>query len=194
MSRPILFYISAGHGGNDPGAVAGGYKEKDMTLYIAKECYKYLQEKGYKTILARATDYNMPITTKTNAMNKLSKTYRVVAIDIHINAGGGDGAEVIVSGVKGSTKNILGKELAGYILDEVKKAGQNSRGIKTRLASNGSDYFGFIRQPNKGVPVIFELGFIDNVKDRKDFDTKAEQKKFAKAIGRGCIQYYKKHK
>lgn len=35
-------YIGIGHGGSDPGAVANGFKEKDLALEIVKYCDAYL--------------------------------------------------------------------------------------------------------------------------------------------------------
>ena len=63
-----------------------------------------------------------------------------LALDIHNNAGGGDGFEIFHSVVGGK-----GKELAQNIEKEVVKIGQNSRGLKTKKNSYGRDYFGFIR-------------------------------------------------
>ena len=43
----------------------------------------------------------------------------------------------------------------------------------------------------EGPVVLFEGGYIDNPKDRKDFDTDKEIKEMAEAIGRAMIRYYK---
>ncbi len=50
--------IDAGHGGKDPGAIGFGYKEKDITLKIALELKKILNENSpqIKVILTRETD------------------------------------------------------------------------------------------------------------------------------------------
>src|SRR5699024_4749163 len=42
-SSNIKIFIDAGHGGSDPGAIAGNLKEKDLTLDIAKRIEKYLK-------------------------------------------------------------------------------------------------------------------------------------------------------
>lgn len=40
----VKIFIDPGHGGNDPGAVANGLKEKDLTLKIAKKIQSLLSE------------------------------------------------------------------------------------------------------------------------------------------------------
>ena len=46
--------IDAGHGGNDPGAVNGNIKEKDLTLKASKYINKRLKELGINSILVKA--------------------------------------------------------------------------------------------------------------------------------------------
>ena len=49
--------IDAGHGGQDPGAQAPGVKEKDITLEVARELRRQLEETGhYKVVMTRDTD------------------------------------------------------------------------------------------------------------------------------------------
>ena len=171
---------SAGHGGNDPGAVASGkFKESVMALVVTsafcKELKKHPEVKVQQT---RISDINQSITTKVNMANAFGAD---LALDIHFNAGGGDGAEVWCSHVGGT-----GKILAENILKRFEEIGQNSRGVKTRLNASNQDYFGFIRM-TKMPAVIVECGFIDNATDRKLFDTPAELKKMGVAIAKGVL-------
>lgn len=49
--------LDAGHGGQDPGAISkAGRYEKDLTLKMAKETKKLLEEAGYKVVLSRDRD------------------------------------------------------------------------------------------------------------------------------------------
>ena len=65
--RDIVVAIDAGHGGEDPGAIAfGGGYEKTVTLAIAKELAALLkQEKGFKPILVRTGDYYIDLRRRT---------------------------------------------------------------------------------------------------------------------------------
>ena len=84
-------------------------------------------------------------------------------------------------------KDSYGFEIAKNVLDEIVKIGQNSRGLKTKLGTNGKDYFGFIREVN-APSVIVECAFVDNKTDIKIIDTTAEQKKMGVAIAKGILK------
>lgn len=175
-------YIGVGHGGSDPGACKNGLKEKDLTLAIAKACQEVLERHGVATMISRTKDVTETVAEKVAECNKYNPD---LALDIHINAGGGDGAEVFHTYLGGK-----GKTLAKNILAEVKKIGQNSRGTKIKKNSSGKDYFGFIRSI-KAISVIVECAFIDNKTDIKIIDTAAEQKAMGVAIAKGILKTLK---
>lgn len=170
-------YIGVGHGGSDPGAVKY-LVEKDINLKMAKACRDYLEANGVDTKISREVDKEVSLNTRVNEANTWGAD---LALDIHNNAGGGDGAEVYHSINYGT-----GKELADNILDEVKKIGQNSRGSKVKKGSRG-DYFGFIRD-TKMPAVITECVFVDNKADASQADTDAECKAFGEAIAKGVLK------
>lgn len=172
-------FIGVGHGGSDPGAVGNGLKEKDVNLETAKACYTYLKKHGVYAKMSRTADSEVWISERVKGANAYNAD---IAVDIHYNAGGGDGAEVYY------TKNDgVGKTLAENILAEVKKIGQNSRGAKTKLGSNGKDYFAFIRE-TKMPSVLVECAFLDNKNDVKIVDTASERKAMGEAIAKGIMK------
>lgn len=170
-------FIGVGHGGSDPGAVANGFKEKDLNLAIATACVEELRRHGVEVLASRTTDVNTTSTQDISACNKFNPN---LAVDIHNNAGGGDGVEVYYS------YNGTGNTLANNILAEVVKIGQNSRGAKTRRGSSGKDYYYFIREIS-APSVIVECAFLDNKKDVQIIDTAAEQKAMGIAIAKGIL-------
>lgn len=172
-------FLGVGHGGSDPGAVANGFKEKDLNLSIALACQAELARHGVSVLMSRTKDDSETLTEKINECNAFNPD---LALDIHNNAGGGDGAEVFHT-YKGGT----GKTLAINILDEVKKIGQNSRGAKFLKNSRGVDGYLFIR--NTAAPaVIVECAFLDHKKDIQIIDTAAEQKTMGIAIAKGILK------
>ena len=55
-SKKVIM-LDAGHGGQDPGAISkAGRYEKDLTLKMAKETKKLLEDAGYKVVLSRDRD------------------------------------------------------------------------------------------------------------------------------------------
>lgn len=172
-------FLGAGHGGTDPGAVANGFKEKDLNLSIALACNEVLTRHGVQVLMSRTKDENDDLSDEIKECNSFAPN---LAIDIHNNAGGGDGAEVYYHHGGGTSK-----VLATNILNEIVSIGQNSRGIKTKLNTKGSDYFGFIRE-TKPSAVIVECAFVDNKKDITIIDTVQEQKAMGVAIAKGILK------
>jgi N-acetylmuramoyl-L-alanine amidase len=172
-------YIGVGHGGSDPGAVANGIKEKDVNLDVALACYSFLVKHGVSVKISRTKDTEVWLEQRIAQCNSFAPD---LAVDIHHNAGGGDGGEVYHTKYLGK-----GATLARNILIEMQLIGQNSRGAKIRKNSRGDDYFGFIRQitcPS----VLCECAFLDNKTDVKIIDTKAERVKMGEAIAKGVLK------
>lgn len=172
-------FVSAGHGGSDPGAVANGLKEKNVNLVIGLSCRDELVRHGVEVLMNRTTDVNTTSTQDITACNKFNPN---LAVDIHNNAGGGDGAEIYHHYAGGK-----GKTLAVNILEEMKAMGQNSRGAKTKKNSAGRDYYYFIREI-AAPSVVIECAFLDNKTDVQIIDTEAEQKAMGVAIAKGILE------
>lgn len=172
-------FIGVGHGGSDSGAVANGLKEKDLNLAIAKACNDELIRHGVSVLMSRTKDENDPLADEIKECNAFNPDY---AVEIHNNAGGGDGVEIYhhFGGGKGKT-------LAQNVLNEVVAIGQNSRGLKTKKNSSGKDYFGWIRD-TKAPACLVECAFVDNKKDIAIIDTAAEQKAMGIAIAKGVLK------
>lgn len=172
-------FLGVGHGGSDPGAV-GYLKEADLNLNMALACRDYLKANGVEVGMSRTKDENDTLNQEIKECNAFNPD---VCVDIHNNAGGGDGAEVYYHHLGGRSK-----VLAQNIEAEIKAIGQNSRGCKTRLNSKGTaDYYGFIRE-TKASAVIVEGLFVDNANDVKIADTLEEQKAFGVAIAKGILK------
>lgn len=171
-------FIGVGHGGSDAGAVKY-LVEKDINLKMALACRDYLENAGVQVLMSRTVDEDEALSSKIAECNAYDPD---VALDIHNNAGGGDGFEVFHT-INGGT----GKTLAQNIEAEVLKIGQNSRGLKTKKNSSGKDYFGFIRQ-TKCPAIICEGVFVDNASDAAQADTDEECKAFGIAYAKGILK------
>lgn len=171
-------FIGVGHGASDPGAVANGLREKDLNLVTALKVNEVLKAHGVETKMSRAKDEEDTLVQEINECNAYNPD---LAVDIHHNAGGGDGVEVFYSIVGGT-----GKTMAQNILNEIVAIGQNSRGIKTKKNDNGSDWYGFIRQTVAPANIV-ECAFLDS-KDHEIVDTKAEQEAMGVAIAKGILK------
>lgn len=153
--------VDAGHGGSDPGAVSGNLKEKDFTLQAALYMYNRLTELGIPAVLTRDSDISLTRNERiNNALGAFGKDSDVILVSNHINAGGGEGAEVIYSLRNDST-------LASSILEKIGEKGQKTRKYYQRkLPENPSkDYYYILRLTDPLESVLVEYGFIDNSAD-----------------------------
>ena len=146
---------------------------------MALACREYLENNGVQVLVSRTKDENDPLKDEIKECNDYNPN---LAVDIHNNAGGGDGFEAYYH-YKGGT----GKTLAENIEKEIVAIGQNSRGCKTKLNSAGKDYFGFIRQINCP-SIIVEGVFVDNATDVQIANTEEKQKAFGYAYAKGILK------
>ena len=168
-------YICAGHGGKDPGATAYGMKEKDITLVMAKACEAELKRHGMEVIMGRTDDRYLEFEEEVAPANAKGAD---IAIFPHVNAGGGDGAEVFY--YPGSVK---GKKLAELCLNHIGKIRQNiNRGIKERAF--------YVLKYTEMPAILPEAFFVDNDKDNDIGDTKAEQEAFGVAYAHAVLEYF----
>ena len=176
--------IDPGHGGSDPGASGNGIIEKNLTLDISKYMYDRFRELGVPVSITRLDDSTL---TPTERVNKILSFYgsdpSVIVISNHINAGGGDGAEVIYALRNGS-------ELSDLIGKEFEKEGQNFRkAFQRRLPSNPSrDYYFIHRNTGNTEPIIVEYGFLDSSKDDVN-QLKNNYRNLTEGVVRGILEY-----
>ena len=94
MAKKVV--IDAGHGGSDPGTSGNGIVEKDYTLKISEYMKKRFDELGIESSLTRDSDISLDATARPKRAQSFYGTGNdVILVSNHINAGGGDGAEII---------------------------------------------------------------------------------------------------
>lgn len=167
-------FLSAGHGGKDPGAVANGLVEKTINLNTLLECRKELERHGVDVVCSRQADVDDPVEQEVKEANRSGAD---IAVSFHANAGGGDGFEVYCYNT-----SAAGNKLAKLCEKHVKAIGQNSRGVK-----NGNT-LQFIKN-TKMTAVLVESFFVDNSTDKKIGDTASEQKQFGVAYAKAILEY-----
>ena len=167
-------FLAAGHGGSDPGAVANGLYEKDLNLYTLLACQAELNKyRDVEVQVNRTTD----ITHTTGASaEKANKFNADLAVEIHHNAGGGDGVEVYYE----STDSVS-KAAAKTVVDAIVAIGQNSRGTKA------GDAYIWMRECKRPC-ILVECAFLDNKNDVKIVDTRAENEVMGRAIANGIAK------
>lgn len=175
--------VDAGHGGNDPGAVNGNIKEKDLTLQAAKYIDRRLKELGINSVLTRDDDEYLPREDRIRRINSLANNQPAILISNHINAGGGEGAEIVYALRNDST-------LADITLQNIGKVGQIKRKVyQRRLPENPNlDYYYILRESGQNTePILIEYGFIDNIKDQNKLLNYLDN--YAEAVVKAIAEY-----
>ena len=171
--------IDPGHGGNDPGAVYNGRKEKDDTLNLALAVGNILEENGINVVYTRTSDvYETPFTKATKGNEAGADFF----ISIHRNSSEKpneyNGTSTLIfdnAGIK--------KEMAANINSELKKVGYNDLGtdIRPNLV---------VLKRTKMPAILVEAGFINSDKDNALFDE--EFYDTADAIAKGILKTLRK--
>lgn len=93
--KKVGVVVDAGHGGEDPGALANNLKEKDLNLQAANYMYKRLKELGVPVAITRDSDVTLGRNERVDKiLDAFGNNPDVVVVSNHINAGGGDGQSV----------------------------------------------------------------------------------------------------
>lgn len=170
----VRVFLSAGHGGSDPGACANGLRESDGNLQTMLACRDVLMAHGIDVVCSRTTDENDPVEEEVREANASGAD---LAVSFHENAGGGDGYEAYYYG-----GDANGERLARIAERRIRAIGQNSRGVK-----DGSHLW-FVRATNM-TAVLFESFFVDS-EDSAIGDTEVEQRAFGEAYARAILEYF----
>ncbi|WP_346206827.1 N-acetylmuramoyl-L-alanine amidase [Caldifermentibacillus hisashii] len=166
----VKIFIDPGHGGSDPGAVANGLKEKDLTLTISKKILSLLSNYDVSIKLSRTGDTYPSLSERAKMANDWGADYFV---SIHINSGGGTGFESYVyTSVNSATvayQNVIHAEI-------IKAIG----GVKDRGKKRAN--YAVLRETNMPA-ILTENLFIDNANDAK----KLRQDSFLNQVAQGHV-------
>ena len=172
------FYIDAGHGGSDPGAVGGNWlKESAVNLAVAKHLKAELIRNGHTVKMSRETDVYKTLKQRTDEANEWGADF---VVSLHCNSATtttAQGTETFVYKTSGSAP-----KLAGCVqLQMVKAFGTKNRYVKEKNLAMVRD--------TKAPAILCEMAFISNASDRAKLTGEANQKKWAVVICKGICDY-----
>ena len=172
--------IDAGHGGKDPGACAGGVREKDIALDVVKKIRIHLQAAGYNAILTREQDKFISLGNRAAEANMWGAD---LFVSVHCNSApneSANGMEVYVHTSRGTDSTRVAHAIYDRLLPA---SGLKGRGVKA------NDYA--VLRETAMPAVLIELGFISNPSDRAKLINFAWQDDAAKAIADGIVEALK---
>ena len=166
--------IDAGHGGKDPGACAGGAREKDIALSVALKIGALLT--CYKVVYTREEDVYVGLAERALIANQAKAD---LFVSVHCNSApsaSANGMEVYVH----TSRSAASTRAANTIYDRLLPAsGFRGRGVKA------NDYA--VLRETVMPAVLVELGFVSNEGDRAKLISESWQDRAAEAIASGII-------
>lgn len=141
--------LISGHGAGDPGAVANGYREADLTIEVVNKLAPLL--KSYADVTVYPVERNA-FQDIQNGKWQVGWNFDYV-LEVHFNAGGGTGSEIYVTSRESATT------VEQRILSNVQLFYRN-RGVKV------TDFLVIKTCKDRGISsALLEVCFIDNKSD-----------------------------
>ena len=188
--QDTIIMVDPGHGGRDSGTYYGKLYEKDINLEISKALEEELTKNGAIVYMTRTRDIDLSSIYDSakkrgdlyRRLLKIKETKSDLYISIHINwyqNTSMKGAEVLYNSI-----NENNEKLAKSIMKEFKTDLGSTRTIKT------TDLYMYRNTTTPGV--LVECGYLSNPTERTLLQQENYQKKLAKSITNGIINYLKK--
>jgi N-acetylmuramoyl-L-alanine amidase len=197
--RSKIVFLDPGHGGTDPGAIGGGYREADLNLADALKVKAILESRGYTVYMSRTTDTFVSLLDRSAMANNL---HADIFVSIHqnsssstspfgiesfyyqydpaypskINAGMDTNPDRIAKSI--TLASIIQQKMVAY-------TGDSDHGIT-------GDTLSVVRE--SAMPAtLLEVGYISNPSERQNLISDSYQNILAKAIADGIDQYFRSY-
>lgn len=188
--QDTIIMVDPGHGGRDSGTYYGKIYEKNINLEISKVLEEELTKNGAIVYMTRTRDIDLSSIYDSakkrgdlyRRLLKIKETKSDLYISIHINwyqNTSMKGAEVLYNSI-----NENNEKLAKSIMKEFKTDLGSTRTVKT------TDLYMYRNTTTPGV--LVECGYLSNSTERTLLQQEDYQKKLAKSITNGIINYLKK--
>ena len=154
-------FVSAGHHKKDPGAVANGLKEADLTIKVRDEVVKILKQSGANVVTDRDDE------TLAQYLQRIKPGNGSVVVEFHFDAASNASASG-TSAFYADNASENSKAFARAMAD----VGATIMGIKNRGAHSETEShrgrLALVHEP--GINCLVEVGFITNQQDIQKFN------------------------
>lgn len=191
VENPVRIVIDPGHGGDNLGGEYEDYTEKEMTMIVAMAMKEELEKyEGVTVYLTRNGDQDLTLEERCEYARSVNADFLFC---LHFNLSEQHtlfGAECWVSAF--GENYSKGYEFASIEMDMLQDLGLYSRGIKTRLNSRGTDYYGIIRHAaERDIPcVLIEHCHLDQENDKPYYDHDRKLKEFGRLDATAVAKYF----
>jgi len=185
LSRRVIV-LDAGHGGADPGMVAGKIEEKHINLSIAKKVQTYLEQGGATVIITRLDDSDLGKSKSGDMQTRrliANTSHADIFVSIHQNSFASTkvhGAQVFFFNESDNSQ-----KLATHIQDRIREFADKGNKFKPKANSNY-----FVLKQTQMPAVLVECGFLTNPSERSRLTNDEYQEKIAWSIYLGIVDYF----
>lgn len=169
--------IDPGHGGDDPGAISGGYQEKDITLAVSLSLRDKLTALGASVEMTRDVDKTLTLQERLDASNKSCPD---VFVSVHVNAIKNPQMRGLETYYHDDRDQVLAENALSTLSVELKETPKWSHARNL-----------FVLNGNQVPATLVEIGYLTNPDTRKLLVTKAYQDKVASALTTTLVDYFK---
>lgn len=190
-AEPVVIVIDPGHGGNNLGTDYLPIPEKVYTMTVATYMKEALEKyENVQVYLTRTGDVNMSLAERAEFAEKSGADF---LYSLHFNMSISHvlyGSEVWIPS-EGQLYS-QGYSAGNEFLRQFEEMGLFNRGIKTRLGSKGTDYYGILRECSiRNIPsMIVEHCHVDNINDAPYIQSQEKLKEFGERDARAVAMYF----
>lgn len=185
MGKTIV--IDVGHGLEDSGANVGKIYEKDINLQISLFLEKELGKLGANVILTRDGDYDLSTPNARyrkksdfdNRIKLINNSDADIYLSIHLN---------YLNDSRYSGPQVFYNSDNKMLAESVQKSLNNLTKSERKIKQIPKDTYMYSKLKIPGV--LIECGFLSNAKERSLLTNEEYQKKIAKAISLGVLEYF----
>ncbi len=217
--RPVRkVVLDPGHGGRDPGAVAPGLREKDVTLALARAIRPRLAARGLEVLLTRDSDRTVELEERTALAEGVGAD---LFVSLHVNAAPRRSLRGIETyyldrsherhtvrvaahenGISAAQLDSLQRTLAGFRISEVSEHSERlAHAVHRELVGGMRQRFGgvsdlgikkgpfFVLFLSNLPSVLVEVGFLTNPEEARRLADPRYLDALAEEIGAGIVRY-----
>lgn len=190
-AEPVRIAIDPGHGGTNLGAQSKGLTEKNLNMAVAEAMAEELRKyEGIEVYLTRTDDVELSLQQRADYAKAVGADFLFC---LHFNMSEHHtlfGTEVWISAF--GKYYAEGKSFGDLCLNELCTLDLYSRGVKTRLGKDGTDYYGIIKHCQEyGIPsAIIEHCHLDHEEDNGRYETAEALRQLGKLDAAAVAKYY----
>jgi N-acetylmuramoyl-L-alanine amidase len=162
---PSLVCVDAGHGGSDPGAVAGGHHEKDLALTHALALGAALERVGCGVLYTRTTDRALDLAARARAAND-AKAELFISVHCNSSVSSQPSGAWVIHEQGDEVSQRLAERVAGFLDANIRPAEPGDAVAHPDKSGWTGDRSLYVLRGTHMPAILVEIGFISNEKDR----------------------------